>query len=126
MVREGTCEGRRRDGSRCTSAIVLDSGFCFAHDESRRADRAAASARGGKGRGRIARADRLVPSSLRAPLALLFEVLDEVHRGELDPRVAGAMAAVAGAITRLYSAGVVEDRITELEAQIAQLTSRRA
>ncbi len=126
MVREGTCEGTRRDGSRCTSTIVLDSGRCFAHDESRRADRAAASARGGKGRAHIARADRLVPSSLRAPLALLFDVLGEVHRGELDPRAATAMAAVAGAITRLYQAGVVEDRITELEAQVATLAARRA
>ena len=28
------CSGRRRDGQRCTSAIVLSSGFCFAHDPS--------------------------------------------------------------------------------------------
>jgi hypothetical protein len=105
---------------------VLDSGKCFAHDEARRAERTAANAKGGKGRARVARVDKLVPASLRAPLALLFQVLDEVHRGELDPRAATAMAAVAGAITRLYSAGVVEDRITELEAQIAALTARRA
>jgi hypothetical protein len=57
---------------------------------------------------------------------LLFDVLGEVHRGELDPRAATAMAAVAGAITRLYQAGVVEDRITELEAQVATLAARRA
>src|SRR5215208_7056681 len=108
MAHPTTCTGTRSDGSPCTSVVVLPSGRCFAHDEGRRADRLAASAKGGKGKSRIARAERLVPASLRPTLALMFDALGEVHDGTLTPAQASAMAAVAGAITRLYSTGVLE------------------
>jgi hypothetical protein len=45
----------------------------------------------------------------------LLDALDEVHRGDLDPKQASAMAALAGAITRAYSVGVLEDRVAALE-----------
>jgi predicted P-loop ATPase len=45
----------------------------------------------------------------------LLAALDEVHAGTLDPRQAGAMASLAGAITRAYSVGVLEDRLAALE-----------
>jgi BMFP domain-containing protein YqiC len=47
----------------------------------------------------------------------LLNALDEVHRGDLDPRQASAMAALAGAVTRAYTTGVLESRIEALEQQ---------
>ena len=35
--------------------------------------------------------------------------------GSLDPRQASAMASVAGAITRVYQAGTLEERLQALE-----------
>jgi hypothetical protein len=45
----------------------------------------------------------------------LLTALDEVYAGKLDPKQAGAMAALAGAITRAYGVGVLEDRVAALE-----------
>jgi hypothetical protein len=45
----------------------------------------------------------------------LLDALDEVHAGDLDPRQASAMASLAGAITKAYGVGVLEERLTALE-----------
>src|SRR5215211_1131941 len=121
MPRATTCSGTRSDGSPCTSMIVLTSGKCFAHDEECRAERRAASSRGGQGKSRIARVEKLVPGTLRPVLALLLEALEETRRGECDPKVAGALAALAGAIVKVYGSATVEQQIADLEAQIAGL-----
>lgn len=125
MVREATCRATRRDGQRCRSAIVLASGFCPMHDPERRAAVAAARARGGRNKARPARLDRLVPATLRPMIATLLGALDEVHTGTLDPKAATAMAALAGAITRAYSVGVLEERVGQLEAAQEAARERR-
>jgi hypothetical protein len=45
----------------------------------------------------------------------LLDALDEVHAGTLDPKQASAMASLAGAITRAYGVGVLEERVRALE-----------
>ncbi len=121
MVRDGACRATRRDGSPCRSAIVLATGYCPMHDPGRREAVAAARVRGGERRATAARLDRLVPATLKPTLGTLLTALDEVHAGDLDPKRAGAMAALAGAIVRLYQAGVIEERLAALEAaQAAQ------
>ena len=114
------CQATRKDGQPCTVRTLTGSAWCFAHDPSRAAQRTEARRRGGRGKAKAERAGKLVPASLRPSLALLFEALDEVHRGELDPRAAGAMAALAGAISRLYQTGVLEERLAALEQAHAQ------
>jgi hypothetical protein len=47
----------------------------------------------------------------------LLAALDEVHAGTLDPKQASAMASLAGAITRAYGVGVLEERVQALEEQ---------
>ena len=63
-----------------------------------------------------ARLDRLVPVTLKPTIGKLLEALDEVHRVDLDPRQANAMAALVGAIIKAYTVGAVEERIAALEA----------
>ena len=116
MARTTACRATKRSGAPCGSAVVLASGFCFLHDPDRRAAARAVSAKGGRGKSRIARVERLVPSSLKPTTGTLFTALEEVHAGTLDPKAAGAMAALAGAIAPLYSVGVLEERISALEA----------
>jgi hypothetical protein len=96
---------------------MLSDGRCFAHTATlSSAQRGAVRRRGGHGKSRHARIQRLVPASLKPTIAALFAALDEVHAGALDPKQAQAMAALAGAIARLYSVGILEERIAALEA----------
>ena len=116
-----TCQATRKDGRPCSVRALPGAAWCFAHDPERAAQRDEARRRGGRGKARIARVERLVPGTLRPVLALLLTTLNETHEGTITPAQAGALSAVAGAIVRVYQAGVVEDRLAELEAQIAQL-----
>lgn len=57
-----------------------------------------------------------MPISLRPVLAALFAALEEVHRGDLEPGPANAMAALASAIVKVYGVGQLEERLQALEA----------
>jgi TRAP-type mannitol/chloroaromatic compound transport system permease large subunit len=107
---------RSRDGRPCETPVVADSCFCFAHNPDLAAKRTEARRQGGRNKARVNRVQRLVPASLKPTISMLFVALEEVHAGTLDPKAAGAMAALAGAIARLYSVGVLEERIAALEA----------
>ena len=122
---EHLCQATRKDGRACATRVLPGSVYCFAHDPDKAAARETGRRKGGRGKARFARVGRLVPGTLRPVLALLLTTLEETHRGDLDPKVAGALAAVAGAIVKVYQAGVVEDRLAELEGQIATLTRDR-
>ena len=109
------CQATRKDGQPCTVRALPGSAWCFAHDPNRAAQRDEARRKGGRGKARVARAEKLVPASLRPTLSLLFTALEETHAGELDAKQAQAMAALAGAIARLYTTAELEQRVTELE-----------
>jgi len=126
MARDGACRAVKRDGQPCRSIVVLLSGFCPRHDPARRDEAHAASVAGGRGRSRIARVEKLVPSVLRPVMNTLLDALGEVHRGELDPRTATAMAALSSALVRVFSSGALEERLSELETRLATLTRRGA
>jgi hypothetical protein len=96
------------------------------HDPERQAEIQAARVEGGRNRSRIARVERLVPTTLRPVLSLLLDVLEETRRGEMDPKVASAVASVAGAIVKVYSSATVEQQIADLQDQVARLARRGA
>jgi hypothetical protein len=62
-----------------------------------------------------------VPTTLRPVLTTLLEVLEETRRGELDPKIAGALASVAGAIVKVYASATVEQQIADLQDQVNRL-----
>jgi len=64
---------------------------------------------------RAERAGKLLPARLQPMVSLLEDALGEVHRGELDPRAASAMASLAGALVRTITAGELEERLRALE-----------
>ena len=104
------CVSTRRDGEPCTAQAGA-SGYCIGHDpgavEARR--------KGGHGKSRAERAGKLLPARLQPMVSLLEDALGEVHRGELDPRAASAMASLAGALVRAMTAGELEERLRALE-----------
>jgi hypothetical protein len=97
---------------------------CWAHDPALAEKRAAMRRKGGQNKATAKRLDRLVPASLKPTIATLFTALEEVHAGDLEPKQGQAMAALAGAIARLYSVGVLEERIAALEAALPRDAGR--
>ena len=112
-----TCQATKRDGSPCTVQVVGDARQCWAHDPALATKRAETRHRGGQNKSRAVRIQRLVPASLKPTIAALFTALEEVHAGTLDPKQAQAMAALAGALARLYSVGIIEERVAALESE---------
>lgn len=112
----GTCSATRRDGQPCTAPVLRpDTSVCFAHDASLQAERSEARRRGGRAKGNAARLKRVMPANLAPVFDQLAEVLVELHTGELDPRVAQAMASVAKAMVSVLTAGEMEERLRRLE-----------
>lgn len=109
------CTGQRKDGTPCGATVMGTGSLCYAHDPARATERDEARRKGGANSATRARLDRLVPATLRPMIGSLLEALDEVHAGTLDPRQASAMASLAGAITKAYGVGVLEERLTALE-----------
>jgi hypothetical protein len=118
------CQALRKDGHPCQTQIVGNGSFCFGHDPAVATKRTEARQRGGRNKSHAARLDRLIPASLKPTIATLFEALQQVHTGDLEPKQGQAMAALAGAIARLYSVGVLEERIATLEAALPRDAGR--
>jgi hypothetical protein len=118
------CPATRRDGQPCRG-IANKSGFCMAHDPALAEKRREAARLGGKGKARIARLGKLVPPRLVPVYDHLEEALGQVHKGELDPRVATAMAALAGAMVRVLTSGELEERVRRLEERQPSNNGRR-
>jgi len=116
MLPDGACRATRRDGQRCRATIVLASGFCPMHDPARQAEVAAARERGGRHKATARRLDKLMPAALKPVIGTLLDALAETHAGDLDPKRASAMAALAGAVGRLYATAILEERLAALEA----------
>ena len=115
------CRGGRRDGSPCQAPphALNAGGWCWAHSPENAEARRAARAKGGQNRATAKRVDKLVPATLRPVVRTLLAALDEVHDGRLTPAQASAMAAVAGAVVRVYQVTELEQRVEALEVATA-------
>ena len=113
------CPAVRRDGTPC-SAMAGSSGFCVGHNPGAQEARR----KGGQSTSRAARAQRLLPARLRPVADRLEQALRQGHDGELDPRLATAMASLAGALVRVLTSGEMEERLRALEAQVKGNASR--
>ena len=107
------CTATRRDGALCTAQAGA-SGFCIGHSPTAQEARR----KGGYGKSRAERARKLLPARLRPIAAILEDALSEVHRGDLNPRQAHAMASLAGALVRVISSGELEERMRVLESRL--------
>jgi len=106
------CQATRKDGRPCT-AFAVRQGRCVGHLPSA----IEARRKGGRQRARIARLHSLVPTRLLTVYDALDDALKEVHGGKIDPRIATAMASLAGAMVRVLTAGELEERVRRLESR---------
>ena len=113
------CAATRKDGDPCRGQAQPGLPYCWAHDAAQQARYAEGRRLGGRNSSNFARAARLVPPELTDVKGHLLEALAQLHSGELDPRLASAMATMAGAIVRIHQAGELEVRLVELEQRVA-------
>jgi hypothetical protein len=108
------CPAITRSGQPCRARATAN-GWCVAHTPAAAEWRA----KGGRATRRSERAARLLPARLQPVAALLDTALREVYEGTLEPKQATAMAALAGALVRVVTAGEVEERLRAIEAALA-------
>lgn len=116
------CGATRSDGAPC-QAVATRSGMCMAHDPALREKAQEARRAGGHNSARARRLGKLVPPRLMAVYDTLELALGQVYKGEIDPRVATAMASLAGAMVKVLTSGELEQRVRLLEERQAQVST---
>jgi len=114
------CEHRLPTGKRCRAHARMNDRFCFFHSAVTAADRGRARRAGGVARSWGA---AVLPSDTQdLPLhntddvcALLAESINQVRRGQIDPRVANAMGYLASILLGALQQGPLEERLQRLE-----------
>ena len=118
------CAATRRDGSPCTTQVVGDGRFCFAHSPELATKRREAQQRGGQNRATAKRLSKLMPIRLVPIWGQLEQALADVLDGSLDPRQATAAAALARALAAVLQVGELEQRLRDLEAATTEPAGR--
>jgi len=121
-----TCSGTKPDQSNCHAPALPGSEFCFFHDPTKAGERREAQAQGG-------RQNRMKTLEATAPdvkvedcgdaIALLVQTINQVRRGEIDPRVANSVGFLANILIRATEQDKLETRIEQLEALLKLRTS---
>ena|SRR5215218_4838110 len=111
------CAAITRGGSRCASAVLGGSRYCWTHDPAAADRRREASKKGGKARANAERAKKLIPEAMSADdlagwLSLLFT---NVMTGRIEPKIGTACATIARTLHDVKHATELEERIAELE-----------
>jgi hypothetical protein len=113
------CQAKKPDGSDCRTAALPSSDFCFFHDPGQADKRRAAQSFGGS-QNRMKTLDASAPDVKVADnqdvVKLLSETINQVRKGQLDPRVANAVGYLSAILIRAVDQGATEKRIAEIEA----------
>lgn len=115
------CRARKPDGTGCQAAALPGSDFCFFHDPDRADERRDAQSFGGS-RNRMKTLDASAPDvkieSCQDVVRLISETINQVRKGQVDPRVANAIGYLANVLIKAYEQGDLEKRIKDLEAAV--------
>lgn len=116
-----TCTGTKGDGAACQAAALPGSQFCFFHSPKHADARREAQSRGGL-------ANKMATLPADAPdvkvedgadvVKLLGQTINQVRRGEIDPRVANAVGYLSNLILAATGQREVESRLAELESLV--------
>jgi hypothetical protein len=117
----GQCRHIKPDGSPCRANVRSGSLHCYFHCPDVAEEREAARIKGGKERSRKA---AVLPSdtpnmeltSAADVTALLAETINQVRRGELDPRVSNAVGYLAGVLLKTQEQHEFERRLLRVES----------
>ena len=116
-----TCTATARNGTACRAAALPGSRFCFFHSPKHATARRDAQSRGGL-------ANRMATLPPGAPdvkvedgagvVKLLGQTINQVRRGEIDPRVANAVGYLSNIVLAATAQRDLETRIAELESLV--------
>jgi hypothetical protein len=127
MAKQDHCLGKNQSGEPCSAQPVRPSGYCYWHDPAVADDRHANNRRGGENRSREARARKLLAKGLQdlgdLQTVLMVALIDTLG-GKLDPKVANAVANLAGKIKDLEVGVELEAQMAELQRRMVDLSER--
>ena len=116
-----SCAATKGDGTACGAAALPGSQFCFFHDPAKAAARRKAQSAGGQ-------ANRMATLPADAPdvtvedgadvVKLLGATINQVRRGEIDPRVANAVGYLSNIVLSATGQRELESRLAELETLV--------
>lgn len=122
-MEDGTkkCSQVKQNGQQCQANVIVGSEFCFFHDPTKAEERKKAQAAGG--------AQNRAPSlpletpdlSLRTTqevAQLLGQTINQVRRGEIDPRIGNAIGYLSGVLLKAQEQGDIIKKLQMLEDTI--------
>ena len=114
------CQSRKKNGTRCQADAQVGKEFCVFHDPSRVGEGHRARRAGGIKRSQ--RAAVLPPETPDCPLTdsaqvstLIATTINQLRRGQLDPRIANAIGYLAAVQLRAFEQSMSETRIRNME-----------
>lgn len=115
------CRVLKLDGSLCQAAALSGKDFCFFHDPAKAEARRDAQSLGGR-QNRMKTLDATTPDvkveDSQDVVRLISETINQVRKGQIDPRVANAVGYLANVLIRAVDQGEMEKRLDELEALV--------
>jgi hypothetical protein len=116
-----SCTATKRHGGRCQAAALPGSDYCFFHDPAKAAARRRAQSLGGRGN-RMATLPADTPDVKVEHGAdvvnLLGTTINQVRRGEIDPRVGNTVGYLANILLGATGQRELESRLAELESLV--------
>lgn len=112
------CEFTKDTGERCRARPLSDSKFCFFHDPNKSEEQKVARRKGGYARRSPTLPKNIPEFELKVAedvVRLLSITINQVRRGEIDPRVANAVGYLSGIILKAKEQGDIEKRLKQIE-----------
>jgi len=112
------CRHKKRDGRKCQANAIARSEFCFFHDPEQRSERLKAQRAGGlrnKGAALPPDTPDCDLKSVGDVVTLLGTTINQVRRGQLDPRVANSVGYLSGILLKALEVDALERRVFDLE-----------
>ena len=115
------CQQSKPDGRKCHAHAIGGSNYCFFHDPEKSAERQAARRAGGS-KHKVAVLSSSAPEArlldARDVVKLLAETINQVRRGEIDPKIANAVGYLGGLLLKALHETELETRLATLEEAI--------
>jgi hypothetical protein len=120
------CEGQTKGGTRCKARCQPGKAYCFFHDPERAEARAEARSKGGKARSKPAAV--LPGETADTPLesvddvkALLGQTINQLRKGQLDPKVSNGIGYLAGVLLKAIEGSDLARDVEALKQQLREL-----
>lgn len=119
------CEFGKKNGEPCGADAQTGKSLCVFHDPDKASEGRRARRAGGIARSRLA---AVLPSdtpdhplgNTKDVSAFLADSINQLRRGQLDPRVANGVGYLSSVLLRALEQGPLEERLAKIEAALAE------